>query len=635
MAINPNLLVAAPMMQNLLIDKDNGLPMADGTITMYQDNSRTTLKNWYFQSGVAGAYTYITLPNPLTLSGIGTITDPSGNNTVPFYYPYSEVDNITPQPYYVVVQNSNGEGEFTLQNFPFVPSSGGTPGTTIPTNQNLIVNGEFWRNIGSLNGSAVTSAIIAPDQHDGFSMPEMRFIKNIAGATDTITFNKFAAGTNPLQNDITPEYYCNVACTAAQTGETLKVIQIPISLHIKNLEGVTASVVLHAQNQAGSNSITLNLYQFAGTGVTSPAPGIIQTIPLTGGWVKYVIPFTFPLSTGVALGNGGDDAFYLQIGIPLSQLCNFNFAKPQIYLCTPEQVPTNQFQTYDQIDAVIGTPRTGDTRTSINAFSPFGWVPMNNGTLGNPTSNATTRATQDAWQLFSVIWNLAKTYDTGATFNPIAQMYTSAGSTTNFGATAIADFNANNALALTKMLGQVVMGSVPIASLLAIYNQTITASNSGGNLLITITNGTVLYNYQPITFTTTGTLPGGIVANAVYYVTNLAGTSFNVATTFANAIAGTAIVFTSAGTGTSNVILSNTGALTGESAHTLSIAEMPSHTHPPLTGTAFREEIASGGSLDATGGMFNIFAATTGATGGSSAHNNLQPSTFYNIFMKL
>src|SRR5271163_2202471 len=86
-----NKLVAAPMLQDSFVDKD-GTPMSGGTITCYHDNSRTTLKNWYYQSGTPGAYTYITLPNPLTLSAAGTICDINGVDTIPFFYPWSETD---------------------------------------------------------------------------------------------------------------------------------------------------------------------------------------------------------------------------------------------------------------------------------------------------------------------------------------------------------------------------------------------------------------------------------------------------------------------------------------------------------------------------------------------------------------
>ena len=121
MAINPDLLIAAPMLQDSFVDKD-GTPMAGGTITCYQDNSRTTLKNWYYQSSnfadASGKYTFSPLPNPLTLSAAGTITDINGVDTIPFFYPYSEIDQTQPQPYYITIVNQAQTNQITRPNFP-------------------------------------------------------------------------------------------------------------------------------------------------------------------------------------------------------------------------------------------------------------------------------------------------------------------------------------------------------------------------------------------------------------------------------------------------------------------------------------------------------------------------------------
>lgn len=183
MAINTNLLIASPTLQDALIDDATGLPLAAGVITLYHDNNRTSLKNWYYQSGSPGAYTYITLPNPLTLSSVGTIVDNNGNDTIPFFYPVSETDNVTPDPYYITVVNSNGQNQFVRQNFPFVATEG-TPETTIETLDNYVVNGTFWRNIGTasftnggtsyptfvFNGTTFYYQTLAPSNHDGFSL---------------------------------------------------------------------------------------------------------------------------------------------------------------------------------------------------------------------------------------------------------------------------------------------------------------------------------------------------------------------------------------------------------------------------------------------------------------------------------
>lgn len=69
-------------------------------------------------------------------------------------------------------------------------------------------------------------------------------------------------------------------------------------------------------------------------------------------------------------------------------------------------------------------------------------------------------------------------------------------------------------------------------------------------------------------FTTTGTVPSGITASTVYYVTNnasLTANAFQISTTIANAFAGTAIALTSNGTptttGLSGAILASTGTI--------------------------------------------------------------------------
>jgi hypothetical protein len=82
--------------------------------------------------------------------------------------------------------------------------------------------------------------------------------------------------------------------------------------------------------------------------------------------------------------------------------------------------------------------------------------------------------------------------------------------------------------------------------------ETFTASSSSG-LLLTFTND--WQNYSKVRFTTTTTLPTGLVAGTDYWLIRVSATTARVATTFANAIAGTAIVFTDAGTGTHTMTL--------------------------------------------------------------------------------
>lgn len=626
MPINVDLLIAAPMLQDYLVDKD-GTPMAGGTITCYQDNSRTTLKNWYYQSGTPGNYTYIKLPNPLTLSAAGTICDVNGVDTIPFFYPYSELDDNVVQPYYITIVNYAMTNQITRANFPFLPPTGNSPSTS-NSFDNYIINNEFWRNIGTMSLTNVLNTTVAPSQHDGFSMPDIQFIKNITGGLDTVTFNKFPlTSTQILTGDITPEFYINHTCSNTPTGETQKCYQFPISLHVNTLASVPFTVTIQGENvggtSTGQNVINLYILQNTGTGTTSPAPFLIGSINLTTAWQKYEFTSVFPSTAGLTLGAGGDDALYLLVQMPLNQNCSVNFCKPSIYLS--QTVPTNNFQTYDQIDAVINSPRTGDLRTGLSAFYPFGWVPMMDGTIGNASSNATARANLDTWPLFNLMWGMFAVYSNG-TSNTVAQLYNSSGTPVTYGASAIADFNANNQLALTKMLGKVLLGTVPFSALPSSYTTTVTVSS---NIVSTAVNVN-FFNGMPVRFSGTTSL----ATNQVYYVSGFNGTSsFFVSTSFANAMAGT-VVTVASDSGT--VVAANAGTFEGEYAHTQLAKEVAAHTH---TASVALGQVAS--TLNGVGGVNPI--VTTGPTSvtvnantpAGTAFNVTQPGTFYNIFIKL
>ena len=633
MPINVDLLIAAPMLQDYLVDKD-GTPMTAGIVTCYQDNSRTTLKNWYYQSGTPGNYTYIRLPNPLTLSAAGTICDINGVDTIPFFYPYSELDETDPQPYYITIVNHAATNQITRSNFPFLPPSINQP-TTATSFNNLIVNNGFWRNIlpnnlnntpfNSTNISSKTSLVVAPSQHDSFQYPDVNFIKNNTSATEALTFIPFPlSNKQPILNQIVPEYYLNHDCTGAGTGETQKCYQFPISLHVNTLANVPYTLTIQAENIGGTgtgqNVISLFILQDTGTGSSPPALFRIGQITLTSGWASYSFKNIFPSTAGLTLGNGADDALYLQVQMPLNTTCNINFTKPSIYL-TQNVIPANDFQTYDQVDTIINSPRTGDIRTSLNRFYPYGWVAMNDGTIGNINSNATAYEGQDAFPLFNLLWSLFSNYN-NTTTNLLAQMYNSSGSAIAYGASAIADWTANNTIALTKMMGKVMLGSSPL--LLNTYSTTFTSTSN----VITAANTVGFFNGMPVNFTGTSVLS----TKLIYYVASFNGTTqFRLASTFANAMAGTTLTFAN-DSGTVSSTLQ--GSVEGEYAHTQLTAEVGSHTH---TGT-----VAIQSALGATGSSVSwmLPGSTTPLSINANSpagtpFNVTQPGTFYNMFIKL
>lgn len=83
---------------------------------------------------------------------------------------------------------------------------------------------------------------------------------------------------------------------------------------------------------------------------------------------------------------------------------------------------------------------TGDAKLTLKVTADATWVMMNDGTIGDATSGATTRANADTVDLFTLLWN-----NITNTWAPV-----SAGR----GANAAADFAAHKTIALTKQLGR-------------------------------------------------------------------------------------------------------------------------------------------------------------------------------------
>lgn len=701
MAILPDLLVSAAILQDALIGKD-GLPLAGGIVTLYQENSRTTLKNWYYQSGTPGHYMWITLPNPLTLSAAGTITDVNGNDVIPFFYPWftDEDGNTIYQSYYITVYNSRGELQFTRANFPFDPNqiNPNPPNNPIATLENLIINNRFWRNIGSIinagniplpapydkgpgyiqngnfglayNDTPIPTPpgpplyyyiTLAPSQNDGFSMPDFNYIKNAIGGAESISFPKFPSTNLPaLSGDVMPEFYIAHVCGTQDPGVSIKVYQFPISLHLDTLAGQQASVSVQARSNTGGTQLTLAIYQFQGTGNTSVQPQPIGVFQLSTSWQKYTANFEFGNNLNALPSSTGDDAWYLQIGMPiLVGPFEVEFTLPSLYLNPVTDIPTTDFQTYDQIDAVVSKPRTGDLRTSINQFYPYGWVPMNNGTIGNnitkpdPAFLPTTRNNIDTWPLFNLIWNLFAPYSTGDSagpgLNPIAPMYLTGVADTQVGygpnvtnpTTALMDWDAGRQLSLTKSMGQVMLGTAPVTALLSTYMSVFTATNSIPALLITLTTPMNVFKGMPIYVSNSGgALPGNLTANTIYYITADSAftlSTFHLSLTFVAAMAGTAIAFTTAGTGTQTLTGWLSGTNEGEYAHGQTAAEVGPHTHTGsvLPGSIITTATTGPGTTVVGQGVGTLpLTIATNSPNGAGA-NVTQPGTFNNIYIKL
>ncbi len=115
MALDPRYVVTIDL-EEYFVDKDTGQPLSFGTIEFWQDDNRAVPKLVFELTGAPPNYAYVPLPNPITLSSVGTISDNNGNNVPIYYFPYDDDGNV--QLYYIVVKNSLGVIQFTREGWP-------------------------------------------------------------------------------------------------------------------------------------------------------------------------------------------------------------------------------------------------------------------------------------------------------------------------------------------------------------------------------------------------------------------------------------------------------------------------------------------------------------------------------------
>ena len=131
MALDPRF-ITTNTLESYFVDRNSGLPLANGQVQFWTDNDRTVPKTVYQLTGDPGEpggkdnYDYEALPNPITLSATGTIVDDNGNNIALYYFPYDGTATTSQgnlELYYIVVLDQYGNVQFTRQAWPNLEST--------------------------------------------------------------------------------------------------------------------------------------------------------------------------------------------------------------------------------------------------------------------------------------------------------------------------------------------------------------------------------------------------------------------------------------------------------------------------------------------------------------------------------
>lgn len=370
---------------------------------------------------------------------------------------YWQLDDGNPNDlYYVYFTDADGNLIWSENVYPLSAGGGGGGGVTLVEKiDNILTNSSFTANIGATTTSPVANnTLLAAGAHSGLTFPDIVFIREgTVSGTDAVSFVPFTTdpgiGINPISPDFLTYYYMRYACTVAG-GETFKGIQIPISKYVNNLSGKQLTLTFYARHPAGTqNQLNFFLYQYFGSGgspsVVAPID-LVQPKNLTGSFAFYTVTINIPSTLGQTLGDSDDDATYLRIKFPSGGTSTIDIFKPMLWVGS--DYPTVIYESNEENEVEMNLPRTGDVKISMNAFSnnasalfQNGWIPLNDGTIGNASSGATTRARADTWLLYKLIWENTSNADC-----PVSS---------GKGGSAVSDWNANKTIRLPLTSGRV------------------------------------------------------------------------------------------------------------------------------------------------------------------------------------
>lgn len=624
-----SLYMISPSLQEYFVDKTTGEALSSGSISFYKDNDRAVLKEVFTLTGGVDAYVYTPIINPVLLSGVGTPTDGFNNDIVIYLYPYDSNGNV--ELYYVVVKDADGITQFTRQAWPNLVE--GTSTETFAYNYARNWSFYSWSNATSYenikNGSATDTDFVVDD---------WAYSQNDTAQIINITQGIYTTGDNSVPTN--SPYYLIYENTLAASGGTYNYFYQTYE-SVETLQGqeVAVEIWLRRPTPSISGDIVVSLTQHFGTGGT-PSDDVTTTVltvglsPSSSSWQRFTGSVLLPSTSGKSRGTNGDDNLILNINMPLNQLGivhiglirleeGSDITGTQIISNDAMQAETNSF-------AIYPTFTTGDVKFTLKNVSDPGWLLMDDKLLGNQVSTADHKGV-GLFALYSLIWNNVRN-------NVWAPIYTNARVLSTYGASASADWYATKLLSLPKTLGRVLAGAGQgIISTSVTFN--VTPANS-----VTFNDGpggaSSYFTGTPIVFTTTGSLPSTtpqIVAGTTYYAIFSGNDQLiTVATSLANAYAGTSIVVNTAGSGNIGTTTFSSWALAeyyGEENHGLTGGEGPSHVHGALNGGFIGN---SGSSIaQGTGSAAWGQGATTAISGQGLPHNNIQLTTYMNIMIKI
>lgn len=307
--------------QEGIFDKDSGCPLAAGIVTFYRDDARTELKPVYQISGSPPNYTYTALPNPLTLSSIGTIQDGSGNDIIPYFFPYDASGNI--DLYYITVESSGSVPQFTREGIPNISEQDDVAEDI----RNFVPNGQFLlhHDIPADVDGGITEGEITSDvttiAEGGWTF------ERTSGSTaqDFVLFERIGSFVETPNKS--PRYSLRIKNTTPGGSDIFKELRLTFR-DVNKFSSDTNQYTFSFEGKSNTGSasdIEVKLIKFYGTGGSATESTTLQAIALGTDYATYDVPFTFGSNDGKTIGSDDDDYVQLSISFPVSNVFDDSF----------------------------------------------------------------------------------------------------------------------------------------------------------------------------------------------------------------------------------------------------------------------------------------------------------------------
>lgn len=304
MALDERYIVASDIEQ-YYVNKDTGLPLANGTLTFYRDAARNVPKEVFQLSGFPPNYTYTSMGAQITLSAVGTVQNSGGDNEVIYYFPFDTEGNL--DLYYIDVRDENGIQQFTREAWPNV-TSGSDPSKDQSGLQNQISNTTFT-NVFINEGKTTTYTVTAANSQVFEFAPNWDFI--ISG-TGTVIVQRIAVSGNE-KVPTSPPYVLDVqvsvgitACFLRQrflynSGLWASTANAPLFLagsYVARSESVgTTGIQMFYQTSAGASPVLIvdgsfqGAYQLISGSTTAMIPPSTDTNVGIAGYIDIYLSF--------------------------------------------------------------------------------------------------------------------------------------------------------------------------------------------------------------------------------------------------------------------------------------------------------------------------------------------------------